>query len=331
MNGISRCVPGLVAAAFCCLLAQDPGPLIRVPVRLVTVPTLVFTGDGHLVHGLRTGDFRIFDNGHLQKIRLSFDTSPVSVAIAVQSNRDVREYRPFIARTGSVFDAHLVGETGESAVLAYNEEVKLLKPFDRGDCQTTLKALPAGGKQARMIDAAMRAIDLLRERPAGRARVLILVGQPMDKGSESTIADLRRSVEVEGISVYSLALPEAGKAFVSDTFSLQGPASQADRGGFSAGVELVNLMNVVSRSAQVERAADPFSLLAAATGGTQIRFRKQRELEDAISAIGVQLRSAYVLTYSPNSTEPGYHRIDIEAGVPNARIFSRPGYWLGGN
>jgi len=330
MRGILHFVPGLVTVALC-LQAQDPGLLIRVPVRLVTVPTLVFSGDGRLVHGLHARDFRILDNGHPQKVRLDFSTAPVSVAIAVQSNREVREYSSFIARTGSVFDALLVGETGEAAVLTYNEEVKVVKGFDGGDCQSTLRALPAVGRKARMIDAGMRAIELLRHRPAARTRVLIMVGQPMDNGSESSIAELRRDIEREGIWVYSLTLPEAGKAFVSDTFSLQGLSSGQHRGGFEGGVDPANLIAVLSRSAHAAEGSDPFSSLAGATGGTQIRFRKQRELEDGISAIGVQLRSAYVLTYAPSSTEPGYHRIDIESGVPNAKIFSRPGYWLGGN
>jgi VWFA-related protein len=331
MRRICHRLPGLFAAAIFALAAQEAGPLVRVPVRLVAVPTLVFSGDGRLVHGLQARDFRIFDNGHPQKIRFDFLTAPVSVVIAVQANRDVRQYRPFIGRTGSVFDALLVGETGESAVLAYNDEVKIAKTFERGDCQSTLRNLPASGRKARMIDAGMRAIELLRQRPASRTRVLILVGQPMDDGSESTIADLRRDVEREGVWVYSLSLPEVGKAFVSDTLRLRGLSSQKDRGGFEAGVDLASLLGVLERSAQAAQSTDPFSVLAAATGGTQIHFRKQRELEDAISAIVVQLRSAFVLSYTPNSSEPGYHRIDIEAGIPQAKIFSRRGYWTAGN
>src|SRR3954471_14568387 len=100
MRGILHFVPGLVTVALC-LQAQDPGLLIRVPVRLVTVPTLVFSGDGRLVHGFHARDFRILDNGRPQKGRLDCSTAPVSVAIAVQSNREVREYSSFIARTGS--------------------------------------------------------------------------------------------------------------------------------------------------------------------------------------------------------------------------------------
>jgi hypothetical protein len=79
----------------------------------------------------------------------------------------------------------------------------------------------------------------------------------------------------------------------------------------------------------VDDGADPFSVLTAATGGTQVHIRKQREFEDAISAIGEELRSAYQLSFSPASSEPGYHVINVEVNVPYVTLFSRPGYWQG--
>src|SRR2546426_1025486 len=99
-----------------------------------------------------------------------------------------------------------------------------------------------------------------------------------------------------------------GKAFVSDTFLLQG-VSQKEKGGFKAGVDLAKLIAALSRSSAAEKGADPFSVLTAATGGTQLHFRKQKEFENAIAAIGVELRSAYLLSYSPNSTESGRYAL----------------------
>jgi hypothetical protein len=92
-------------------------------------------------------------------------------------------------------------------------------------------------------------------------------------------------------------------------------------------VNLLALITAVSRSSKAETGADPFSVLTAATGGTQVHIRKQREFEEAISAIGEELRSAYQLSYSPASNEVGYHAIKVDVGVPDATLFSRPGYW----
>ena len=83
----------------------------------------------------------------------------------------------------------------------------------------------------------------------------------------------------------------------------------------------------MNRSAKVEQAADPFSTLAAATGGTQLHLRTQRQLEEALSDVGVQLRSAYLLSYYPTAKESGYHTVKVEVTVPGAKVYARPGYW----
>jgi VWFA-related protein len=305
-------------------------PTIRVPVRLINLPTLVFSKESRLLPGLQLGDFRVLDNGRPQTLFLDESSTPVSVALAVQVNRDVREYVPFIARVGSAVDALLAGETGEAAVVTYGSEVTVVKPFDARDVQSTLRTISASGKPARMIDAGIRAVTLLAERPRSQARVLVFIGQPADGGSKSKLVTLREAAEKEGVAVYALTLPEAGKDFVSDTFSLQG-VTFGEKGGFRAGIDLATLISVLNRSASPETAADPFSSLTAATGGTQIRFRKQRELEDGIAAIGVELRSLYLLSYYPTTAEPGYHTVKVEVGVPGAKVYARPGYWRTSN
>jgi hypothetical protein len=127
-----------------------------------------------------------------------------------------------------------------------------------------------------------------------------------------------------------LTLPEAGKAFVSDTFSLQGVTFE-EKGGFHAGADLGKLISVLDRTASAAASADPFSILTAATGGTQLHFRQQRQLEDGIAAIGVELRSLYLLSYYPASSEAGYHTVKVEVNVPGARVYARPGYWRSTN
>jgi VWFA-related protein len=319
--------PAILLAAAA---AQTPPvPTIRVPVRLVTAPTLVFSADDRLVFGLDSGDFQVFDNGHAQQASVETELPRISVVVAVEANQDVRAYTKFIAKVGSAVDALLVGERGEGALLQYGEEVKVLKPFDEsGDMQSALRKLAGAGRKARAVDAGMMAIALLRERPAQRNRVLIFVGQPVDSGSESKLAELRAEAERNSVAVFALTLPLAGKDFVSDTFTLEGLSSKTDRGGFKAGVDLARLAPVMRRSAALAEAGDPFSVLTAATGGTQYHFRAQRDLEDGIGLIGLELRSAYIVSYSPAPGVPGYHTIRVEVGVPGAKVFSRPGYWL---
>jgi VWFA-related protein len=286
----------------------------------------VFSQEGKLVPGLDAKDFRVFDNGREVKIALDTYSVPVSVVIAVQANTDVREYLSFIVRAGSVIESLMLGESGEAAVLAYRDDVTVVKPFETGEVQSALRKISATGRDAHMLDAGWRGLTLLRQRPAARARFLILIGQPMDNGSETTLAFLKEAADRDNVTVFAIALPEFGKAFVSDNFSLQGVARD-ERGGFRASVNLGALLAALSRSSKAGEGADPFSILTAATGGAQVHIRKQREFEDALSAIGEELRSAYQLSFSPRSNEPGYHSIEVGVDVPFATLFSRPGYW----
>jgi VWFA-related protein len=299
--------------------AQEP--TIRVPVRLVNQRVLVFSADNRLVPDLQPADFRVLDNGLAQPFTLDAEPAPVSIALAIQANYDVRAYLPFIAKAGATVEALLAGETGEVAILAYADEVRVLKPFDASDAQTALRSLAPIGKGARMRDAAERAAALLAERPAVRRRVLVLIGQATDSGSESDAVTLRREIDRDDITVFTLTLPVLGKNFVSDTFSLGG-VSFAERGGFRAGTDLGKLVGVLSHSTSADD-------LTGATGGVELHLRTQRQLEDGIAAIGVQLRSGYVLSYHPAPAEAGYHTVRIECGIAGARTFSRPGYWLG--
>ena len=310
-------------------LAAQQGPTIRVPVRLVNLPTLVFSKESRLVPGLQKTDFRVYDNGYLQEVFLDTTGTSISVVLAVQANQDVRGYLPFIRKAGSAVEALLIGDSGEAAVIEYNGEITVVKPFDTGDVRTALSKISTNGMPSRMIDAGHRGLTLLKERPASRARILLFIGQAMDSGSKATLKFVREQAERESISIYAITLPEFGKAFVSDTFSLQG--LPRDAGGFKAGVDLGKLIAVLNRSGAADKSADPFSVLTAATGGIQLHFRKQKELENAIATIGVELRSAYPLSYSPSSTETGYHTIKVEVDVPRATVHSRPGYWLGAN
>ena len=322
---------GLILATLILACAAQELPVIRVPVRLVSLPTLVFDSENKLLPGLETADFRVWDNGHPQTVQLDTTATPVSLAVAVQVNQDVREYVPFIARVGSVLEALVAGATGETAVVSYRGDIDLVKPFGAGDLAASLAKIDAHGRQARMIDGALGALALLKDRRATRARFLLLIGQPMDNGSESTLDALKEEAARDNVTVYAVTLPQINKAFVSDTFRLEGLSSRADRGGFRASADLVKLIPTLSHTSAAQVATDPFSILTAATGGTQFHIRKQRELEAALSTMGVELRSEYLLSYTPTPPDPGYHAIQVEVNHADAKVYARPGYWLDGN
>ena len=306
----------------------QPVPPIKVPVRLVTLPTLVFSADGSLLNNLQSGNFQISDNGHPQTFKLDTEAPPFSLVIAVQASQSARAYLPFIAKVGSTLDNSLLGETGEAAVLSYDNDVDTLKPFGGGDTQSAIRRMKEGGEQARLIDAGLRAIDLLKSRPASREKLLIFIGQPFDSGSHAKFEALAEAALKENVTVFTFALPLFGKSFISDTFTLQGLGSQGSKGGYVATVELTKLGPALKRISATAAKADPFAILTTQTGGMEIHFRKQKELENGIIAMGGALHTTYTLSYSPDPLTTGQHTVLVTTNIPGATTHHRTAYDL---
>ena len=103
---------------------------IRVKVELVNAPVTVRDGSGELVLDLTERDFHIFDNGVEQKIE-HFDLGgdPVSVVILLETSSRIEALLPAVRKTGIVFTQTVLGQTGEAAVLGYDDSVQTLLPF----------------------------------------------------------------------------------------------------------------------------------------------------------------------------------------------------------
>jgi VWFA-related protein len=307
------------------LLAQQPGT-IKVPVRLVSVPTLVVSPDGKYIPGLTADKFRLTDNGRPRNFTLDTEDVPVSAAVVVQVDQDVREFLPFLSKVGALLDNSLAAASGEDALITYNDEIVVAKPFGKGEMQTAMEKLKPAGHDAHMIDAGLRAVDLLKERSGRGSRVLLFIGEPKENGSFGKIDELAAQAERENVQVYVLALPLLGKSFVSDSFHLEGLGSQWWKGGYRASMDLTRAVPALRRASQASAGTDPFSFLAVATGGLQLHFRKQKQLEDAIIAMGDALRSRYFLSFTPYAVDDSFHTISVQVDVPGTTVYARPGY-----
>lgn len=315
----------LIPFIVCVAAAQSP---IRVPVRLVSVPTLVLSPQSRVVNGLAAKDFVVRDNGFVQKVQLQTDGAPPSIVIAIQSNAAVTDYVSFVRKTGTLIESLLLGEGGRAAVLSYADNVKVIEPFGTNDLPGAMRNVNTQGTGSRMVDAGMKAVNLLKNEDRTRPRFLLFIGQSEDSGSEAKLPDLEKSAEAESVTIHCLTLPVMGQRFVADTFSLRGKPE--DRGGFVASADLTKLVPAMRKVKRRASAEDPFSVLASATGGTQIHFRKQTQLENGLIAMGTAIRSSYLLTYPPSSTDAGYHKIAVSVDIPGDQVYSRPGYWSSG-
>ena len=144
-----------------------------VDIQVVTVPVTVTDPSGDFVTDLDVKDFTVLDNGVAQEIE-SFELSlePLSIAILVETSSRVASLLPEVRNTGILFTQLIVGETGEAAVISFDNELRLLQDFT-GDAElveSAFKNLAAGGDSVRLSDAVARGLLLLQRRgkTAGR-------------------------------------------------------------------------------------------------------------------------------------------------------------------
>jgi VWFA-related protein len=328
---VGRALPGIVCAAI--LAGQGPPQTVfRVPVRAVAVPVVVQNPAGGFVRNLPPAAFRLFDNDRAQRFQLDYVDQPVAVAVAVETNDAVRAWLPHVRRAASLVEALVVGANGQASLIAFGSSVTSLQSWTRSteSLDAAFAALkPTLDDKSRSLDAVSEAAGQLARLPASFRRVILLISQPGDIGSSARLPDVLRQIEVNNIIVYSLAMPHIGKNLTRKTISIGSPSGVF--GGKDTGimgtVDLAKLVPEIYRDADAAAGRDAVSILAAETGGSRAAFRRLRDYESGLSSIAEELHTEYVLTYTPDSAEPGYHRIRVELARPGLLLRARPGYF----
>ena len=314
-QGSSARQPGVIDPN---LAAQEP-PL-RTTVRLVIAPTTVVAPDGKYVDGLTERDFQLTDNGKPQPIQVDVTYVPISLVIAVQSNQIAAEALNKVHRIGPMIEPLIIGERGEAAVISYDDQISVFMDFtsNAGRLTAALKQIPPSGGNARMIDAAEQAIQMLAARPTNHRRVLLLIGETRDRGSHGKLEHAVTLAQRENVSVYALSY----SAYITPFTAKPGTVPPA--GGF----DLLGVFREIGRLAKTN-AAEAFTQY---TGSSHLSFLKQRALERAISRIGEELHSQYLLSFTATGESgEAFHAIEVKVkNRPDLVVRTRPGYWLEG-
>jgi VWFA-related protein len=303
------------------LAAQQP--VFRANVPVVLIPVSVTDAKGHYIDGLQATDFTLLDNGAPREIQI--DTSdtvsaPVAVVIAIQANERSAAALGKIRRTGSMIQPLLTGDRGHAAVISYGDEVRVLQDFTSDpqeiiDAFTAVKA--AGAGKAILLDAISRAVSMLAARPHGERRVVLVIGESKDSGSEVKLADAVVDIQRSGLTLFHATFSAWVTPFTTKASEL--PRATGASGGILAALgELVRLGKVNAAEA-----------LAQESGGRVLSFATLKALEQLLTHIGEEVHSQYLIS-APALKEPeGFHKVEVRVRErPTAVIRARPGYWV---
>ena len=331
-------------------------------VTLVTTPVTVRDQSGAMIHNLDQQDFFITDNGASQKItHFEVGGDPLSIVVAVETSTRIDPLLPQLHKLGILFAEQVMGPEAEAAVIGFDDTVHRLQGFTRNhdSVESALAGWKANNSGHRLFDAMAEGVAMLsdrrkptRENPVPGRRVLLVISEALDSGSESKLGEVLRQAQLQNITIFSIGLstirgelqskprdnaptpitPPGIMGLPPPPGTVNTPTTEMNR---NSGVDLIALAQVIvehTKSAESKRALE---LGAVATGGSYYSTFKGRSIESALDEIGGELHSQYMISYSPPRSDDGhdfgYHKISISLVPEKAqgkKISSRPGYYI---
>ena len=279
-----------VAALGLSLAAQEP--TFRSGSRVVPSYVTVVDANNRLVTDLMRDDFEVLDNGRPQDITI-FDNEvrPFTAVVMLDTSVSMTHRLDDLYAGAEQFLLRLLPHD-KAAIGAFNDKVEFATGFssDRGSLVSALTRLDFGN-QTRLYDAVHTSLDEL-QKVDGR-KVILLFTDGADFGSRlSSGKALERARDAE-VMIYGIGLE----------------------------TEFFNGQMVVR--------SKPDSVLnrfANETGGGYFDLKKDADLGAAFTRIAQELRSQYLLGFSPATLDGKVHRLEVRAKRAGVKVRSRRSY-----
>ena len=302
--------------------AQDQRPIFRVKVDMVVLSFQVTDSKKHYINGLKPTDFRIYEDGILQKVSTFAEGSKAPLQVAddgsthpmIEAKKDALPgmdrpdafvgtnvfvlfdtsnfmYRGFVYAEDAIADFVRGLDRADSvAVYTFSRNLSRAASLTREHAEaiTGLRRAVAGD------DTALYNALLLTLRDAAKVpgrKVVIVFSNGPDNASMVAPDDVRAVAEDEGIPIYVISTNEVNKDPIS------------------SGV---------------------FRRIASRTGGKAYWAKTWQKQVEAFESIREDLGNSYTVTYypQPNPNE-GFRKINVEIVTDvgkKYRVRARPGY-----
>jgi VWFA-related protein len=302
---------------------------IRTTTTLVVVPTLVQTPGKELVFSLKSDDFVLTDNGVPQKVTLEEETSrPLSLVVLVQTGGIARGQFENYEHLDSMIAAILGKAPNMVSIVNFDSQPEAASPFtsDVSEWSDAIDHPDQGNSGAAILDSILFGVDLLKQRPLGNRRAILLISQEHDDGSRAKVKDIVRELGETNTAIYSMtfsAEKTAMKQAFKDPAHLNKPIAVGD-GHYQAYFDLTMPLNLAISEMRKNLSAEVANL----SGGETSGFTSRGELDAALGTMSNHIRNSYILSFYPTSTEPGLHTIEVRlAHHPELLVSARRNYW----
>jgi Ca-activated chloride channel family protein len=267
-----------------------PQYVSEVTVDAVELYTTV-TEKGHPVNYLQASNFKVLEDGVLQKIE-GFEyvkNLPLSVGIMIDTSASMLESLPDAEQAGLKFIDFTIGEKDRGFVVSFDNEPYLLaKMTGRKDkLIRAFSGLRAEGSTA-LYDAIIYGLYQFTGIKGKKALVVVTDGK--DTASKFDYDTLVEYVKKSGIAIYGIGLKISG----SD-------------------LEVKYKLNHISQ----------------ATGGQTFYIDSAKNLENVYRQINEDLRSQYLLTYYSSNTEAKdqWRKVEVKVEPTNLSARTISGYY----
>ena len=316
----------------------------------VTTPLIVQDRARNYIDDLRRDEIEIYDNGERQTLTaFEIAEQPISAVFLFDTSLRIKPLLERVRKGSYVFTESILGPFGEAAIITFDDEVRIQQDFTPNHdlLLEVIQEVKAEGALTRLADGLHLAVERLLNRPLGRRRLIVVVSEERDEGSETELGEALRLAQLGEIGVYSVLMSK----FQSDWLRRQ-EESAVRRSPYPPGVShtppapgsldvpsIQNPQGTMDLKAALEAIIHGTSsklrntmleTYAVGTAGVKYSPSSQAEFDQALHEIGQDIRSQYLLTYRPsNGNQQGLHKIEVRVTRKRTRVRYRPGYFIG--
>lgn len=275
--------------------------VIKKDVNLVLVPVSVTDSMERLVVGLAPSNFQIFEGKKPQQIQhFSSEDAPVSVGLIVDTSGSMRDKMDRVREAVNQF-CEAANPQDEFFIITFSDQPHLATDFthESGDIEKELLFTPSKGRTS-LLDAVYLGLEKMHDAKYAK-KALLIISDGGDNHSRYGEKVVKSAVKESDVMIYAIGIFDR---YFSTQEEMLGPGLLSD--------------------------------ITQPTGGRAFVLENPNEMPEVARRIGTELRTQYVLAYSPEDVpkDGKWHKINVKLKLPHQLAFlklrAKTGYYAHG-